>query len=276
MKTSYSLKEMQEKLLVFGTEKNMNKKSDKNTMFKGSRTMEKKKAILNLMATINGSQYVVGTLRFNAREFSYFFNYPDSYPQFQTNLETGEPTSPLEHITWHDGRIHIKRKDNVAVEIMQFSGPLLVDPPVLTPIFIESFYFTELPCFLNVKEFTPWKGSVSQEILSLDASKGFSIIFFLTPAKHPTSQILMGLQFANIPKGLDHPPVLAQLCDLNHRAGRVQVWEGWDFVIVVTPYTQNTLTPIPIDACRLPNYKNVPAALTDLLCQANGIPKVRS
>jgi hypothetical protein len=233
----------------------------------------KQKKILNLSVTIDEVQYVLGTLRFNAGEFSYFFTYPSDSPEIHLNCDTGEHTSRLEHITWHDGRIHIKRKDNVAVEVIHYPGPLLTTPPVLTPLYVESFYFNKIPCLVEKNEFTPWNGSVSQEVLSLDASTGFSLVFFLAPSTDSTPQILMGLQFADIPKDLSYAPSLADLCDLKHRAGRIKVWENWDVIVVATRFVQSTLSPIPsaIGPCRLPNYRNVPAALTDLMLQANGL-----
>jgi len=230
----------------------------------------KQRKILNLLANIGGTQYVLGTLRFNADEFSYFFSYPSDSPELHLNCDTGEQTSRLEHVTWHNGQIHIKRKDNVAVEIIKFPGPLLSEIPILTPLYVESFYFKDVPCLLDSKDFTPWSGSVSQEILSLDASEGFSLIFLLAPSKDPTPIILMGLQFADPPEGLSYAPSLADLCNLKHRPGRITVWEGWDVVVIITPFVQSTLSPIPsaIGPCRLPNYRNVPAALTDLMLQA--------
>lgn len=154
--------------------------------------INKQKKILNLLVTIGGIQYVLGTLRFNTEEFSYFFTYPSDSPEVHLNCDTDEHTSRLEHITWHNGRIHIKRKDNVAVAAMHYSGSLLTDPPVLTPLYIESFYFNNVPCLIKTKEFIPWKGSLSQEILSLDVSEGFSLVFLLVPSKYSTYQILKG------------------------------------------------------------------------------------
>lgn len=233
----------------------------------------KQRKILNLLVTVDEIQYVLGTLRFNTGEFSYFFTYPRDSPEIHLNCDTGENTSRLEHITWHDGRIHIKRKDNVAVEIIYYPGPLLTTPSVLTPLYVESFYFNNIPCLLETKGFTPWSGSLSQEILSLDTSTGFSLVFLLSPSKDSTPQILMGLQSADIPKCLSCALTLADLCDLKHRAGRITVWENWDIVVVATPFVQSTLSPIPptMVPCRLPNYRNVPAALTDLMLQANGL-----
>lgn len=71
--------------------------------------------ILNLLATLNGVQYVLGILRFNKKEFSYFFTYSDKYLESQENLQTGESTRALDRMTCHDGRIHIKRKDTYRV-----------------------------------------------------------------------------------------------------------------------------------------------------------------
>lgn len=233
----------------------------------------KNRRILNYLVSIGGVQYVVGRLRFNAGEFSYFFTYPSDSPETHLNCDTGESTAFFDHITWHDGQIHIKRKDNVAIEVLHYDGKLLSNPPVVTPLYVESMYFKDRPCLVNVDQFKPWSGSVSQEILSLDTSEGFSLIFMLVPSKDPTPNILAGFQSADIPEGLSHPLFLADLCDDKHRPGRIAVWEGWDVLVLVTRFVQRTLTPIPVEIgpCRLPNYRNVPAALTDLMRQANGL-----
>lgn len=236
--------------------------------------MTNDRQILNLSVKIDGIQYVLGRLRFNAGEFSYFFTYPNGFPDSQLNLDIGKHTSPLDHITWHNGRVHIKRKDNVAVEIFSYKGPLLISPPMLTPIYVESFYFEQTPCLIRLEDFSPWSGSVTQEILSLDSSTGFSVVFFLVPSNVSTPT-LFTLQFADIPEGVSYPPALIDLCDPQHRAGRINVWENWDVVVLTTRFVQSTLSPIPaeIGPCRLPNYRNVPAALTDLMLQANGLAK---
>jgi hypothetical protein len=237
----------------------------------------KQRPIANLLVTIAGVQYVLGTLRFNAGELSYFFTYPKNSPDNQLYYETGESTPQLEHITWHDERIHIKRKDNVAIEVIDYAGPLLITPPVLTPLYVESLYFNidEEPCLRRADEFTPWKGSVSQEILSIDRSTGFSLILLLAPSKETTSKVLMRLQFQDPIRQFPFTLHLADVCDSKHRPGRLQVWNDWDIIVITTPFVQKTLSPIPpsLGSCRLPNYRNIPAALTDLVCQANGIPK---
>lgn len=122
---------------------------------------QKQKKILNLSVTIDEVQYVAGTLS----EFSSFFTCPGDSPEIHLNCDTGEHTSRLDHITWHNRRIHIKRKDNVA---------------------------------------------------------------FLAPSIDSTPEILMGVQFTDIPKGLSYSASLADLCDLKHRAGRIKVSENCD------------------------------------------------
>jgi hypothetical protein len=233
---------------------------------------DKQRPILNLLATIDGVQYVIGIVRFNTAEFSYFFTYPSGSTKFY-NHDTGEPASRFDHITWHDGHIHIKCEDDGAVGIVEYPGPLLTTPPVLTPLYVESLYFKDKPCLLSTKEFTPWKGSSSQELLSLDTPTGFSLIFLLAPAKDSTPQILMGLHLADTHGRSSPAPALADICDREHRAGRISVWKDWDMVVVTTPFVQSTLHPISsaIGPCRLPNYLNVRAALTDLLLQANDL-----
>ena len=95
-------------------------------------------------------------------------------------------------------------------------------------------------------------------------------------AKADTASILEGTQFRDMPKNMAYPPCLVDLCDMNHRPGRIQLWNGWDFLVVTCPLTCRILSPIPPilgNSYRLPNYQNVPAALTDLLMQANNLTK---
>lgn len=51
---------------------------------------------------------------------------------------------------------------------------------------------------------------------------------------------------------------------------------GNSVVPVNEPLVQKILSPIPsaIGSCRLPNYRNISAALTDLMLQANGLTKL--
>lgn len=232
----------------------------------------KRRDIVHLLVNVGGDQYILGTLRFNAGELSYFFTYPSDSSEKHLYCNTGESTSRLDHITWHNGRVHTKRKDNVAIEVFEWSGPLLTEIPVLTPLYVESLYIDGIPSLLEAEKFTPWSGSVSQEILSLDVSSGFSLIFLLAPSKVSTAELLTGLQFAKKPEGFAYVPILLDLCDLEHRAGRIQVWDGWDMVIVTTPFVQQVSSPIPDSiggSYRLSNYISPQVGLTDLMLQAN-------
>ena len=97
---------------------------------------------------------------------------------------------------------------------------------------------------------------------------GIGIIYVLAPSMAKTADLLIGLQFLEVPKGLEFPPCLVDLCDEQHRAGRIKLWNDWDLVIIASPYTCRIKSSIPDEigkSCRLPNYKNVPSALTDLL-----------
>jgi hypothetical protein len=244
--------------------------------FQGSKIINRQRKIVHLLVKIDKIQYILGTLRFNACEFSYFFTYPSDSPKIHLHRDNEKSIYTLDHITWHNSRIHIKRKDNITVAHADYPGRLLSTPPILTPLYVESHYFNRTPCLIKKNEFTPWGGSKSQEVLSLDASTGFSLAFFLSPSTISTPEILMGLQFLEIPRGLSYPPSLANLCDLKHRPGRIKVWENWDLIILTTPFIQSIISPIlpvigALDAYRLLNYSNTEAALVDLMLQANGL-----
>jgi hypothetical protein len=229
---------------------------------------------------VAGTTYVLGTLSFNSvkEECSYHFTYPEDSSKIHFNCDTGKLTGRLDHITWHRNIAHIKRVDDVAIEeVVLSAGPLFCSNPVITPIYVESLYFAaNRPCLKETDHFRTWKGSQIQEVLSLDQSEGFSVIFMLVPSKLDTTSILVGTQFMEVPKKLDFPPCLADLCDMSHRPGRIRLWSGWDFLVVTSPLKCRILSPIPPvlgNSYRLPNYQNVPAAVTDLLMQANNLTK---
>ena len=238
--------------------------------------LNNKPSIIHLTTSVEGDTYVLGTLSFNSikEEFSYHFTYPQDAPDIQLNCETCKYTSPLDHITWHKNIAHIKRRDNIAIErVTLTNGPLFCKQPVITPFYVESIYFqADGPCLRKIGSFRLWTGSQCQEILNLNSSDGFSVIFMLVPANLDTPSILVGTQFMVTPENLDFPPCLLDLCDFNHKPGRIQLWNGWDFLVLTSPGKCRILSPIPPifgDSFRLPNYQNVPAAITDLLMQAN-------
>lgn len=243
-------------------------------------TDRNKPPAFHLTVSIDDTSYILGTLSFNRvkEEFSYHFTFPQDAPNEHFNCDIEEYTSRVDHITWHKNIIHIKRGDNVPIERVYLKqGPLFCEVPVITPLYVESHYFhsTE-PCLKKDCDFSRWKGSQSQQVLKLNSSTSFSILFFLIPANIDTPSILVGTQFMEIPGNLGFPPCLKDLCDINHRPGRIQLWNGWDFLVVTSPLKCSILSPVPPilgNSYRLPNYQNVPAAMTDLLMQANNLTK---
>ncbi len=171
--------------------------------------------------------------------------------------------------------MHIKRRDDVAVEHIDL-GPLFCDQPVVTPLYVESIYFNNRPCLQEIEHFYGWNSSQTQEILNLEESSGFSVMFILVPSSTKMEDLLLGLQFLELPEGMNYPPCFVDLCNETHRAGRIILWGGWDLIILTSPYTSRIKSVIPKelgDSYRLPNYKNVPAAVTDLLMQANDLTR---
>lgn len=240
----------------------------KNTLiFMKTRT---NRPLIHLTATINNIQYLIGSLSFFNKQFSYFFSYPIEAPELQSDLETQTSISRRDHITFHTNRMHIKHFDPKlkSSEIVYYqNGPLILDQPILTPLYVESIYFDSETCLMKLSDFSPWQGSKLQNILTLNSSNGFSLIFILAPASHPTWTILNYFKAIDIYKS----PRLSDLVDSDHRAGRINLWAGWDLVIIISPFVCKTLSPIPerIKSGRIPNYKNVPAALTNLMIQAS-------
>jgi hypothetical protein len=87
--------------------------------------MSNLRPIVHLSARIQGISYIIGTLRFQKdMEFSYFIDDKRYLANKISNLDTDEMTSPLEHITWHTNKVHIKRKDNAEIEAFEYQcGP---------------------------------------------------------------------------------------------------------------------------------------------------------
>lgn len=239
--------------------------------------MAKPEAI-KLNVTFSEKTYVLGILSFNTKkqEFSYHFTYPTKAPINHFNCDTGLYTARFDHITWHKNNVHIKRRDDVAIERIGLNpGPLFCDKSFITPLYVESIYFNNnCPCLQEEEHFYGWKSSQTQQILNLKESLGFSVMFILVPSLTKMEDLLLGLQFLDLPKGMSYPPSLVDLCNEAHRGGRIILWSGWDLIILTSPYTCKIITEIPKElgvSYRLPNYKNVSAAITDLLMQANDL-----
>ncbi|MGE4574015.1 MULTISPECIES: hypothetical protein [Parachlamydia] len=101
-------------------------------------------------------------------------------------------------------------------------------------------------------------------------------MFILVPSLTKMKDLLLGFQFLDLPEGMNYPPCLVDLCNQAHRTGRIILWSGWDLIILTSPYTCKIKSVIPKElgeSYRLPNYKNVPAAVTDLLMQANDLTR---
>ncbi len=228
--------------------------------------------IIHLLVKIGSISYILGTLRFNRKELSYFLIDPRQPPSKHLYLENSEMTAPLEHITWHTNRIHIKRQDGIELDPIELSEPLLCEPPILTPLYVESLYFDNTPPLVTADQFCPWKGAATQKILTIDSLDKFSIIFILTPENHPTPWVLSNLAL-QIPREKEFVPcAVATLCTQRHRPGRIKIWEGWDMIVLTTPYAQCTSSPVNPrlgTKYRIPNYKNVLASLSDLVNQAS-------
>lgn len=244
--------------------------------------MSHKPSLIDLTIAILSKKYILGTLSFNIRkkELCYLLTYPKESSESHLNCNTGEFTARLDHITWHQKCVHIKRLDGVSIDRIQFSHPpLFSNTPVIKPIYVESHYFQTIPCLKELTCLKQRENRQSQEILCLKQPIGFSILFVLIPSKLSTTDFLLGWQFPNKPKGMDVFPCLVDICKENYPPGRVLLWDGWDLLILTSPYQCCICSSIPDgigDSYRLPNYKNPNSAIIDLLMQANGLVKINN
>lgn len=230
--------------------------------------LNKKPDTMNLTAKIAGKEYVLGTLSFNTvkEEFSYHFSYPKDAPEKHFDCDTGQQTARFDHITWHQKIVHIKRGDGVPIERIELTqGPLFCEKPIITPLYVESLYFSNSePCLRQMDHFKAWKDSQTQEILHVEESKGFSVIYVLVPSIMTTTELLLGMQFLEVPEGMGYSPCFLDLCSETHRPGRIKLWNNWDFIVLTSPYTCRIQSELPKEignSYRLPNYKNVPQQL---------------
>ena len=204
------------------------------------------------------------------------FLHSDSSPTEHLFCETGEYTDRKDHITWHDKLVHTTDNKKAADEIIYQNGPLVPNMPVLTPLFVESIYLEKDPSILREKAHLTQKSSASHvRILNLKAPKNFSIVILLVPSAMGSANALFSLQFLDTPEGFVRPPLLADLWDIQHPLIPIRdIWEGWEILIFATSYTRTLLSNPPPEiglSYRLPDYQNIPAALTDLLLQTKAM-----
>lgn len=236
--------------------------------------MSNKPEVVHLEVSIEGQTYILASLSFNKkkRECSYHFLHSASSPKEHLFCETGKYTDRKDHITWHDKLVHTTDNEKATDEITYQNGPLIPSMPVLTPLFVESVYLEKDPSILREKKQLTQKSSASHvRILNLQTPKNFSVVVLLVPAAMGSANALFGLQFLDTPEGFVRPPLLADLWDVQNPLIPIRdIWEGWEILIFATSYTRTLLSNPPPEiglSFRLPDYQNIPAALTDLLLQ---------
>lgn len=236
--------------------------------------MSNKPEVVHLEVSIDEQKYVLASLSFNKKkkECSYHFLHSASSPKEHFFCETGKYANRKDHITWHDKSVHTTDNEKTTDEITYQNGPFLPNIPILTPLFVESVYLEKDPSILRKKEQLNQKSSASHvRVLNLKAPKNFSIVVLLVPSEMGSANALFGLQFLDTPKGFVRPPLLGDLWDIQNPLIPIRdIWKGWEILIFATSYTRTLLSNPPSEiglSFRLPDYQNVPAALTDLLLQ---------
>lgn len=129
------------------------------------------------------------------------FTYPANAPVKHFNCDTDEYIARFDHITWHRNNVHIKRGDDVPIEHCELEqGPLFCSKPIVTPFYVESLYFSgSSPCVQEIEHFKGWKTSQTQEVLRLEESIGFSIMFVLVPSSTKMADLLSWLAVFGTP-----------------------------------------------------------------------------
>jgi len=235
------------------------------------------KRIVHLEVSVKGVKYALATLSFNLDnpQMSYHFHYPEYAPEKHLYCETGQSLGRLDHITWHKNEVHIRRRNKVVEEVEYADGTFLENPPRITPLLLDSIFIEENEMILrrlSNEKLWPNQESVSKTILELDAPKSFSVLFLLVPKSLGILSAL-AFQFEKTPDNFIRSPMLADLWNLNHPFTIIrEIWEGWELLILPSLYVRTMTASIPAElgkCYRMPDYKRVDAALTNLLLQTN-------
>jgi len=235
--------------------------------------MSNKPIVFHLEVSIQQEPYIVASLSFNKRkgELSYHFHHSSASPQKHFFCDSGEYADRKDHITFHEKEVHTTDNEEPSDSITYENGPLLIDPPILTPLFIESIYLQKDASILRQKNQLKNKEGQFIKILESNEVQNFSVVALLVPSIMGSATALFGLQFLDIPEGFIRPPLLADLWDIRNPLVPIRgIWDRWEILVFVTSYTRTILSPIPSpigSSFRLPDYQNFPAALTDLLLQ---------
>ena len=235
--------------------------------------MSNKPIVYHLEVLIQKEPYIVASLSFNKRkgELSYHFHHSSDSPQKHFFCDSEEYANRKDHITFHEKKVHTTDNEEPSDGITYENGPLLIDPPILTPLFIESIYLQKDASILRKKNQLKNKEGLFVKILESNEVQNFSVVALLVPSIMGSATALFGLQFLDTPEGFIRPPLLADLWDVRNPLVPIRgIWDQWEILIFVTSYTRTILSPIPAaigSSFRLPDYQNFPAALTDLLLQ---------
>ena len=236
--------------------------------------MGKKPPTLHLKASINNDLFVLGTLSYNLKknEASFYFHCSNSSSKTQLDLDSGIRKDRIDHITWHEHVVQIRSKTEILHQIPYKHGKLFPSQKTIHPMYVESFFLNGDTSILCEDSSLDWKSN-SDEILILDqkSPENFSLIFLLTPSEWITTDAILGsrIQFEN---GNEIP--LFYLRTSVHELGRVKPFEGWDMLVLITPYTRDLPA---IDArlgktYRVPDYVSPVDSLTSILLQAKNKP----
>lgn len=165
--------------------------------------MSNKPIVYHLEVLIQNESYIAASLSFNKRkgELSYHFHHSSDSPQKHFFCDSEQYANRKDHITFHEKKVHTtdnqKPSDGIAYE----NGPLLIDPPILTPLFIESIYLQKDASILRKKSELQNKEGLFVKILESNEVQNFSVLALLVPSIMGSATALFGLQFLDIPEG---------------------------------------------------------------------------
>lgn len=235
--------------------------------------MSAKPIILHLEIVIKREKYIVASLSFNKEkeELSYHWHHAIDSPKKHLFCISGEHINRQDHLTFHKKNIHITDGKKSSEDVFYSDGTLLSNPPMLTPLFVDSVYLQEPASLICGAKDLKHKQGRFVRILERKEVQNFSLVCLLVPSVIGSARALCGCQFLNIPEGFIRSPVLIDLWD--PRDGLVPIrgiWDQWEILVFATSYTRRIDSPISLEIgsnFRMPDYKRPDAALTNLLLQ---------
>ncbi|MCK4651222.1 hypothetical protein KAT08_03570 [Candidatus Babeliales bacterium] len=213
---------------------------------------------INLKIKISDKEFILGSLSLNLKtnEMSWHFN--NAFKEKQNNLNTGENTQPVDHITFHRNITHIKLSKNKLTNYKQkpinpHSIPFLPSSRKFKIILVEEFV---LNCSKNhcLSKESKFKSAKSQIVATFIKPIDFSLIIILIPNNYYTDHFIKESKIFCKNKELKFYSFVTS----DYPIGKIICFKDFDLLIFIVPYTRDVskIKKKPLDSFRIINYKN--------------------